>query len=350
MTRPIALIAGATGLIGRRLAAHLKQRGDWEVIGLCRRPAGGAGTGYIGVDLCDPGDCRAKLAALGNATHIFYTARYDHPEGVAESDEINANMLRNLVAAVEPVAAGLSHVHVVHGTKYYGHQLGPIAVPAREDGPRAPGANFYFAQEDYLREHQRGKRWTYSTSRPHTFCDPGWNEPRSIALLVAVYAAIRRELGLALVYPGTAKSFAVATQFTALPLLARAITWMATEPRCANQAYNVVNGDAPRWSDLWPGFAAYFGVRAGAPQPTQLADYMCDKDRVWQDVVRKHGLRQTALQSLVLWPYASYVFKPEWDIFSDMSKARADGFVEAIDSEKMFLESFDFLRNEKIIP
>lgn len=350
MTRPIALIAGVTGLIGRRLAAHLKQHGGWEVIGLCRRPAAGSGSGFIGVDLSDAADCRMKLAALSEVTHIFYAARYDHPEGVAESNEINEHMLRNLVAAIEPVAAGLCHVHVVHGTKYYGHQLGPIAVPAREDGPRARGANFYFAQEDFLREHQRGKHWTYSTSRPHTFCDPGWEEPRSIALLVAVYAAIQRELGLPLVYPGTAKSFAVATQFTALPLLARAIAWMATEPRCANQAYNIVNGDAPRWSDLWPRFADYFGVRASAPQPTQLADYMSDKDRVWQDVVRKHGLRQTALQSLVLWSYAGYVFKPEWDIYSDMSKARADGFVEAINSEKMFLAAFDFLRSEKIVP
>lgn len=349
MARPVALIAGATGLIGRRLAAHLKQHGGWDVIGLCRRPAAGA-NGFIGVDLSDAADCRAKLAALDGVTHVFYTARYDHPEGVAESSEINERMLRNLVAAVEPAAPGFSHVHVVHGTKYYGHQLGPIAVPARESGPRAPGENFYFGQEDFLRGHQRGKRWTFSTSRPHTFCDLGWNESRSIALLVALYAAIQRELGLPLVYPGTAKSYAVATQFTALPLLARAIMWMATEPRCANQAYNIVNGDAPRWSELWPRFAAHFGVLPGAPQPMRLADYMSDKDRVWQAVVRKHGLRQTALQSLVLWPYADYVFKPEWDIYSDMSKARAAGFTEAVDTGKMFLEAFDFLRGEKIIP
>ena len=350
MARPIALIAGATGLIGRRLSEHLTQRGGWEIIGLCRRPTQSAGSKFIGVDLSDAGDCTTKLAALSDVTHILYTARYDHPEGVAESSEINERMLRNLVAAVEPAAAGLRHIHVVHGTKYYGHQLGPIAVPAREDGPRARGANFYFGQEDYLRAHQRGKRWSYSTSRPHTFCDLNWNEPRSIALLVAVYAAIQRELALPLVYPGTAKSYAVATQFTALPLLARAIAWMAKEPRCANQAYNIVNGDTPRWSDLWPRFAAYFGIRAAPPQPVRLADYMSDKDGVWQEIVRKHGLRQTALQSLVLWPYADHVFRPEWDIVSDTSKARADGFAETIDSEKMFLETFDYLRSEKIVP
>lgn len=349
MDSQVALVAGATGLIGRRIAAHLKQRG-WKVTGLCRNPQAGGAVPLIGVDLTDAGECRSKLAALGNVTHVFYTARYDHPEGVTESVAINATMLRNLVEALEPVAGGLRHIHAVHGTKYYGHHLGPVPVPAREDDPRVPAPNFYYAQEDYLRERQHGKHWTYSTSRPHTYCDSSWDEPRNIGLLIAVYAAVQRELGLPLGYPGTVKSFNVATQFTALPLLVKALTWMAAEPRCANQAYNVVNGDAPRWSGLWPRFASYFSMQAGPAQPVDLAATMADKDELWRVIGRKHGLRPTALQSLVLWPYGSYVFKPEWDIISDASKARRDGFAEAVDSGSMFLGIFNYLRAERIVP
>lgn len=345
----VALIAGATGLIGRRVAAHLQSLG-WKVVGLCRNPGAGGGVPLLGVDLTDAGDCRSKFARLDGVTHVFYAARYDHPEGLAESVETNAAMLRNLVEAIEPVAAGLRHVHVVHGTKYYGHHLGPVAVPARENHPRASMPNFYYAQEDYLRERQRGRGWSYSISRPHTFCSAAAGEQRNIGLLIAVYAAIQRELGLPLDYPGTARSFNVATQFTALPLLVRALTWMAAEPRCANQAYNVVNGDAPRWSDLWPRFAAHFGMPAGPAQPVRLAEYMADKDRVWQAVVRRHDLRRAALQSLVLWPYGNYVFAPEWDIISDMSKAREHGFAETVDSGRMFLGLFEYFRAEKIVP
>jgi len=61
-------------------------------------------------------------------------------------------------------------------------------------------------------------------------------------------------------------------------------------------------------------------------------------------------LRPTALQSLVLWPYGNYVFKPEWDIISDASKARRDGFAGAVDSGRMFLGIFDYLRAERIVP
>lgn len=349
MAGQIALIAGATGLIGRRIAAHLKQLG-WKVIGLCRNPRAGGAVPLIGVDLTDADDCRSKFMKLDGVTHVFYTARYDHPEGVAESVETNALMLRNLVEAIEPAASGLRHIHVVHGTKYYGHHLGPVAVPAREDDPRAPAPNFYYAQEDFLRDRQRGKRWTYSTSRPHTFCSAAAGEQRNIGLLIAVYAAVQRELGLPLGYPGTDRSFNVATQFTALPLLVRAMAWMAAEPHCANQAYNVVNGDAPRWSELWPRFASYFGMKAGPAQPVDLAVHMADKDGLWRVIGRKHGLRPTALKSLVLWPYGNYVFKPEWDIISDTSKARSDGFAETVDSAKMFLDIFEYLRAEKIVP
>jgi hypothetical protein len=125
---------------------------------------------------------------------------------------------------------------------------------------------------------------------------------------------------------------------------------MATEPRCANQAYNIVNGDAPRWSELWPRFAAYFGMQAGPEEPVRLADTLADKEGVWQAVIRKHGLRPTTLRSLVLWSYGHYVFAPEWDIISDGSKARGHGFAETVDSGKMFLDIFEFLRAEKIVP
>jgi hypothetical protein len=223
-------------------------------------------------------------------------------------------------------------------------------VPAREDDPRAAAPNFYYVQEDTLRERQRGKSWTFSTSRPHSFCEASWSEPRNIGLLIAVYAAIQRELGLPLAYPGTEKSFHVATQFTALELLVRALAWMAEEPRCANQAYNIVNGDAPRWSGLWLRFAAHFGMTAGPAQPVDLAGHMADKDDVWRAIVRRHGLRPTALHSLVLWPYGNYVFAPEWDIISDTSKARGHGFAETVDSGKMFLDIFEVLRAAKIVP
>src|SRR6185503_20818313 len=157
-----ALVAGASGFIGRRMAEHLLSEG-WNVVGLARNPPQTANIRWIAVDLTDPDNCRRALGGLKEVTHVFYGARYDHPvEGQPEPVEINASMLENLVDVLEP-AAPLKHVHAVHGSKYYGHQLGPLPMPLRENNPRAPGGNFYFDQEDFLRSRSHGAGWDYST-------------------------------------------------------------------------------------------------------------------------------------------------------------------------------------------
>ena len=158
MARYKALVAGATGIIGRRLAEVLVQRGEWDVIGLCRRPPEPDGPiEWRAVDLGDVEDCRTVLDGLADVTHVFYAARAQHAGAGPEPIEANTAMLSNLVEAVEPLAPGLRHVHLVHGTKYYGSNLGPFKTPAKEDDPRVSVRNFYYTQQDYIAARQRGK-------------------------------------------------------------------------------------------------------------------------------------------------------------------------------------------------
>ena len=198
--------------------------------------------------------------------------------------------------------SSLQHVHAVHGSKYYGTQLGPVPVPLTEESPRANNRNFYFVQEDFLREQSRGKQWSYSTSRPHSFCDPAIDYARSASMVIAVYAAYSTSLVSRFDFPGTAASFEVPNQFTDTALLARAIVWMATEPGCANQSFNVVNGDYPSWSELWPRIAKEFDMRPGKPANVKLATYMADKGPLWDSIVHKHKLHPTRLNDVALWP------------------------------------------------
>ena len=350
MSERHALVAGATGIVGRRIAEHLSASG-WRVSGLCRNPPEVAlPYTLLAGDLTALTSCRAAAEHLRDVTHIYYAARYDHPEGVTESVDVNSAMLRNLVDAIEAMAPDLRHIHLVFGTKYYGHMAGPVPVPLTEDLPRGLATPYYFEQEDFIRERQRGARWSYSTSRPHTFVDGSADEPRNVALLIAVYATLARALEVPLAYPGSEKSYTVRTQFTYVPLLARGVVWMSQEPRCANEAYHVVNGDTPRWAELWPRFAEYFGVECGTPRSIRLAEWVSDKEALWQTLVERHSLERAPLASRVLWPYADYVFAPEWDIISSMAKARRDGFTESVESAAMFIDLFDRFRRDKIVP
>jgi len=350
MSKKTAVVAGASGLIGRRIVDQLLADGGWKVTGLARRAQSRPGMQWIAVDLADRNDVAKKLDGLA-ASHIFYAARYDHPvEGKTEDVETNTTMLKNLVGVVE-AGGKLEHVHALHGSKWYGHQLGPVKLPLEEDrSARSPNENYYFEQDAFLRAQSTGKTWGWSSSRPHAFCDPSVDLPRSIGLVIAVYAEVQRQLGLPLDFPGNARGYQAHTQFTDLGLLARAIVWMATEPRCRNEAFNVVNGDNPRWCEIWRQFAGWFGMREGEPRAIKFVDYMSDKGPVWDAVVKKHGLKAPPLDQIALWAYGDYQFRPDWDIVSSMQKARSLGFSESLDSFDMFARQFENYRKEKIIP
>jgi nucleoside-diphosphate-sugar epimerase len=346
-----ALVAGASGVVGRRLAEYLATRPDWSVIGASRRkPEGDIAFDTVSVDLTNANDCREKFAALSGITHILYAGRYTHTEA-PEPIDINTAMLVNLIDAVVPRNSGLKHVHMVQGSKWYGSTLGPYKTPARESDPRVPGnVTFYYAQQDALEARQSAAGWTWSSSRPHAICDRSIGIARSLAMVIAVYAAILKEEGLPLSFPGTRANFSALYQCTDALLLAKAIAWMSTEPRCGNQAFNIINGDYIRWKNLWPVFAEYFGMQPGPVDTMRLADVMPGKKAVWERIVRKHNLAPTPYEQTVLWSYGDFVFEPGYDIMSDTTKARQFGFHEAVDTQQMFIDLFDYYRQHRIIP
>lgn len=350
MARYKAVVAGASGVVGRRLAEHLAGHAEWEVVGLSRRKADRAPFQTIAVDLTDAGDCRGKLGELGGVTHILYAGRYTHAT-TPEPVDINTAMLVNLLDAVIQRNSGLQHVHLVQGSKWYGSTMGPYKTPARESDPSVLGNNtFYYAQQDNLEARQRGAPWTWSSSRPHAICDRSTGIARSLAMVIAVYAAILKEEGLPLSFPGTTGNFSALYQCTDGLLLAKAIQWMSTEPRCGNHAFNILNGDYIRWKNLWPVFAQYFGMELGPVHTVRLADVMPRKKTIWERIIERHSLVPTPYEQAALWPYGDFVFHPEYDIMSDTTKARQFGFHEVVDTQEMFIGLFDYYRRQRIIP
>jgi nucleoside-diphosphate-sugar epimerase len=350
MAKRKALIAGATGVVGRNLLRHLLRTGEWEIVALSRRTPDIEGAyAHIGVDLMNAAECKAKLGHLNDVTHIFFAALAANRE-LAQAAIDNLALLRNVVEAVEPVARGLEHIHAMHGTKWYGMHLGPFKTPAKEDDPRHLPPNFYYDQWDYLVEWQKGKRWTYSSARPHAISGFALGNHSNLTMVIAIYAAICKELGLPLCHPGTPGNYTALYQCTDSGLLARAMVWMATTPNCANQAFNITNGDLIRWEHSWPKIARYFGMEMGPRRNISLVKFMADKRPVWDRIVARHGLRPFAYQEIVSWAYGDFVFTPEYDVISSTSKARRYGFHECVDTDEMFVRLWNEIRADRIIP
>jgi nucleoside-diphosphate-sugar epimerase len=348
--RKVALIVGARGIIGGNLANHLASLEDWDIIGLSRR--GGESSGrirHVAVDLLDGDDTRAKLRDLGDVTHVFYAAYQDRPSW-AELVPPNLAMLVNVVDAIEPVARNLRHVSLMQGYKVYGAHLGPFKTPAREGDAGHMPPEFNVDQQQFLEERQKGKHWTWSAIRPSVVCGFALGNPMNLAMVIAIYAAISKELGLPLRFPGKPGAYDRLLEMTDAGLLARATVWAATEERCANQAFNINNGDLFRWSEMWPKIARFFELEAAPPLPMSLDVVMADKESLWNRMVEQHGLARNSYRDVSSWRFGDFVFSWDYDMFADGSKARRFGFHEFVDTERMFMDIFAEFRRRQIIP
>ena len=345
-----ALVPGSSGIIGRTLIEYLSQLEDWNVVGLARRQSEPtSNTKFISVDLLDRADCQQKLGGLNDISHIFYAA-YQPRSTLAEEVEPNKTMLKNIVEVIETASPNLQHVTLITGGKFYGAHLGPFKTPAKESDPRHMPPNFYYDQLDFLQEHQQGKAWAWSNLRPSHLCGFAVGNPMNLITVIGVYAAISKELGLPLRFPGVPAAYNALTQMTDATLLAKASVWAATEPRCRNESFNIANGDHVRWQYIWPKLAEFFGMEYAPLQIISLTEFMADKGMLWEKMVKKYGLQLYPYDKLIAWQFGDAIFRMGYDVILDTNKIRLFGFHDYVDSKEMFFHRLNELQRERIIP
>lgn len=348
--RKVALVVGAQGVIGSNLVRYLEELGDWDIVGISRRALPPAGkVRHISLDLLDAGATQRGLRELSDVTHIFYTAYQDRPTW-SELVEPNLAMLVNVVTAIEAASPNLRHVSLMQGYKVYGAHLGPFKTPAREDDPGHMPPEFNIDQQEWLAANQQGKQWSWSAIRPSVVCGYALGNPMNLAMVIAVYAAISKELGLPLRFPGSPGAYNSLIEMTDADLLAKATVWAATETGCANQAFNINNGDLFRWSEMWPEIARAFGLEPAPPLPMSLEDVMGDKEPLWRQMVERHKLAPNDYSAVSSWRFGDFVFRWDYDVIADGSKARRYGFHEYVDSKAMFQRIIADFKARNVIP
>src|SRR5271166_2652899 len=350
MARKTVLVAGAHGLIGRALIELLDSAPDSDVIGLGRRGgAVGERARIVPVDLLDRTDAMDKLGRLTAVTHIVFAAWTPRETRAAEVAP-NLAILRNLLDAVAPAAKGLRHVTLMEGAKAYGSHLGGFMTPALETDPRHMPPNFYYDQEDYLRAIQPHTAWSWTVFRPTVVYGIAVGNPMNVTTVIGAYAAISRELGLPMRFPGSQTAYTVLNQGVDAGLIARAILWAGESERARNQIYNITNGDLFRWSRMWPHIARRFGMETAEPQRFPLAEFMADKEALWTAMVARYGLQPTPFGDVVGWPFGEFVLQRDFDHVLDTTKLRAHGFDGFEDTCKMFDRQFEQMQRMRMIP
>src|SRR5689334_17110375 len=355
------VVAGATGLVGNAVLRHFGRVGGTEVIALSRRrPRDLHGARHVALDLTDAAQCAAIAPELKATTHLVYAALYEEPNLVdgwrnPKQITINDRMLRNLMGALEPVAPDLVHVALLQGTKAYGVHVRALTVPAREGRSEMyEQPNFYWAQENFLRGLQQGKSWHWSILRPVLIVGLAMGGAMDLIPPLGVYAAILREQGRALDFPGGGARVAQAVD---VDLLARAIAWSGEAKAARNEAFNVTNGDVFTWENIWPAIADALGMKPGKAVPLSLVKEFPNWIEPWDALRRKHNLVSPGLREFVglSFQYADYSMRyghaesgPP-SIVSTVKINRA-GFTEMMDTEDMFRKWFAQAREMRLLP
>jgi len=353
------VIAGALGTVGRAALEHFEKLDDWEVIALSRRPPDFANKAtWLSVNLQDPEDCRTKLATLKDVTHLAYAAVYEMPEVARgwltqEHADVNLTMLQNLLRPLSNASPDLTQISLLQGTKAYGGHLGPFKQPAKESDPRYMPPNFYYLQMDWLNEERArtGANWTWTVLRPQVVCGLAIGSPMNVIAGLGVFAAISREYGMPLRFPGGDARIGEATDAR---IIAKAIEWAAKDKRAADQVFNITNGDVYQWEVIWPRIAKLFDMEVGTRHPISLARTMPANAHFWPKISQKHGLEPYSFEQLVpSWGFIDFVLghgqRPNPHHMSTI-KARKAGFQECIDTEEMFVELIQEMQARRYLP
>ena len=209
--------------------------------------------------------------------YIFFAA-YLQRDTEQENWDVNGQMLSNFLEALTITGAvkDVKRILLVTGAKQYGVHLGATKNPMLEDDEWLTGEdrppNFYYNQQNILHKFckEHGIDWT--VTYPNDVIGYAEGNFMNLGTAVGLYAAITKELGEDLVFPGSPDFYTRFDTFTSAKLHAKFCAWAALDLRAANEAFNVVNGDVESWQNLWPKVAEYFGLKVKADQFAGVAE------------------------------------------------------------------------------
>jgi nucleoside-diphosphate-sugar epimerase len=384
--------------MGNALVRQLSASG-WTVLAVSRRPLSLTAQNIIPLrlDLTDKGALQKSLEAY-SVTHVFFAAyAISHHTAVTsdyramrrmlkllgattplidriaplsrafytqiaqaglayDPEQLNLKMLRNVVEVTQTAPHRLTHVALVTGGKMYGMHLTPYIyrdwrLPFQEEDKRPPSPNFYYDQEDYLKECSAASGITWSVARPAYLI--GDNPQAAFSLLVglAVYASLLKATGHPLIFPGDARAADCLFEMSDADLVAALLEWSSLTPAAHNQAFNAVNGTPLRWRAIWPSIAAYFGMESQLDSDGFSAQQVLREGApVWAKLIEVHHLESNRLTDLVPVSFFDMVMLQDWDTVFSMEKARRLGFTREVDNMEMFSRHFERLKENHIIP
>ncbi|KAF2155424.1 hypothetical protein K461DRAFT_292283 [Myriangium duriaei CBS 260.36] len=308
---------------------------------------------------------KSKVKDISSVSHVFFTAYIEKPS-YEELREVNTSLFRNALTAIDQVAgSSLQAVILQTGGKHYGVEFPDqltISPPLKEDAPRIPKPLydniFYYAQYDVAKELSQGKDWRFYEVRPDVIVGftPGSNY-MNVAQGLGFYFSLYREIhgeGAEVPFVGTEKSWRNTHTDTFQDVLAKQEIYTALKSREVQNgtSFNSANGDVVAWKDVWPGVAAWFGLKGTGPgrEAVDTGKWAGENEEAWRRLEERHGLKKGIFEKYS-WGFIKGVAELfDFDREYDLAASRRIGFEETVDTVKGYTIALDRMRDAKIIP
>lgn len=415
---PSAIVTGATGIQGREIVLELsKHRQQWPTVHALSRSKKESYPETVihhHIDLMSTPDDMAKDLDNVRGEYVFFAA-YIQKDTEQENWDVNGTILSNFLQALVMTGAieGVKRIILLTGAKQYGVHLGAPKQPMLESDPWLTDnkwpPNFYYNQQNILHSFckEHNKEWV--VTYPNDVIGYAINNYMNLATAIALYALVAKELDTSsngLTFPGSPAFYTKFDCFTSSKLHAQFCAWAALEPRAANEAFNVVNGDAESWQNLWPKVANYFdskvkpnqfksayqsGIGSSiskyvsgdaastsklAPEPPITCQSSAigldgtpaleqsaveqhidlekwsqrqDVKEAWDRIAEREGLEHDAFEKAT-WGFLGFVLGRNYDLIISMSKARKAGWTGYVDTWESLEGVFNELRQARILP
>ena len=385
-----AVVTGANGVSGQAmLKLLLKSPRRWATIFAISQGESPIGVAtdprvqYIAADFLDKPDSIASLLKAKAVTsgQCFFFSYKDSTDPLV-MQQVNGAMLKNFINATHIADAIPKRIVLQTGGKHYGVHQGTFSIPAEESDLRLDlGPNFYYRQEDILKDLGSKFRFDYVVVRPLTIIGALKGNYLNLAIALGLYLAVSKELGDAPIFNGNPLKYHSVETLSSSTMNAYLEEWCALTPACANQAFNATNGDSTVWARLFPDLCRYFDLEppsenqfnGPAPRPligsfstvrpldykendtielrNSLQQWAKEKRTLeaWERLSMREGLDEDTFKK-ASWGYADRNMAIKYSKIESLTKARKFGFLGYVDSTANFLEVLNEASDLNILP
>ncbi|UPX14082.1 uncharacterized protein EKO05_0004573 [Ascochyta rabiei] len=217
---------------------------------------------------------------------------------------------------------------------------------------------FYYTQYDMLSELSKGKKWTFAEVRPDgivgfTPTSNAMNLAQGIGLYLAIYREVHGE-GAEVNFPGSERGWKCKHSDTSQGILAKMEIYAATHiEQCGGGGvFNIADGQTVTWEDIWPKLCKHMGLVGKGPSPdsTPMEEFVKKYTDTWRKMAETYSLKEKVVREQN-WPFVHFMLVDfDFDRQYDLTRSRAVGFDEGIDTLDGYVKAWERMRQANILP